>query len=171
MMPVHRQWQSSVLTSASFSNDATLPVLKIPACGENMRFIAEDLGHVAALTLPVCLVPVSRTFPTLDAIVFTVDYIITLQMTVASRHDSDAIALGFQRIYEGLPPDFLEERIWFHVFVTDTEDKAKSLRKLKVQLVEEMGIHVYSTFIDIDELNLVITLDRVDKLKEDIVSR
>ena len=71
MTPVHRQWQSSVLTSASFSNDATLPVLKIPACGENMRFIAEDLGHVAALTLPVCLVPVSRTFPTLDAIVFT----------------------------------------------------------------------------------------------------
>ena len=92
-------------------------------------------------------------------------------MTVASRHDSDANALGFQRIYEGLPPDFLEERIWFHVFVTDTEDKAKSLRKLKVQLVEEMGIHVYSTFIDIDGLNSVITLDRVDKLKEDIVSR
>ena len=146
-------------------------VLKIPACRENMAFLfkAEDLGHIATFTLPVCLVPVSQTFATVDAIVLTKDCVITVQMTVTSRPDAKSI--GFQRIYEGLPSKFLQERIWCHVFLTDTEDKAESLQKLQVEAVEGNGIHVYSAFINMDKLDSIITSDRAEKLKDDIVSR
>jgi hypothetical protein len=148
-----------------------VPVLEIPTCGENMKFISktEDLRHVAGYDLPVCLVPVSQTFPTADAIVLTEEFIITVQMTVASRHDANMI--GFQKIHDGLPSAFREEHIWCHVFLTDTEDKAKSLRKLQVDPVGANGIHIYSTFIDIDKLDSIstTTLDCADTLK--IVSR
>jgi hypothetical protein len=101
----------------------------------------------------------------MDAIVLIKDYVITVQMTVGSRHD--AKRAGFTKVHGGLPPDFLKERTWFHVFVTDTEDKAKLLRKLQVKPVQQKEIRVYSAFIDIDELNPVITFDRADRLKED----
>ena len=146
-------------------------VLEIPACGENMKFIskAEDLRHVAEYDLPVCLVPVSQTFPTADAIVLTWRFIITVQMTVASRHDTSRI--GFQTIHDGLPSAFLEARTWYHVFLTDTEDKAKSLRKQQVDPVGTKAIHVYTAFIDIDKLDSIRTFARADTLRKDIVSR
>ena len=148
-----------------------VPVLEIPVCGENMKFISktEDLRLVAGFDLPVCLVPVPQTFPTADAIVLTEEYIITVQMTVASRHDTNRI--GFQTIHDGLPSAFREAHTWCHVFVTDTEDKAKSLRKLQVDPVGTKGIHVYSAFIDIEKLDLITTFARADTLKKDIVSR
>lgn len=79
------------------------PLLKIPACRDKMEFFtkADDLKNVDQHNLPKCLVPVSQTFPTLDAIVITTNFIITMQMSFFSAHDAKDI--GFQRVYDNLP--------------------------------------------------------------------
>jgi hypothetical protein len=145
--------------------------LKIPACRENMEFFSklEDLKHVGDLKLPFCLVPTSQTFAAVDAIVLTKDNVITVQMTIASRHD--AKGTGLEKIYDGLPSKFLRARTWCHVFLTDTEDKGKLLRREKVADVKTKPIRVYSAFFDLDELDSILTIKRAEELKKVMVSR
>jgi hypothetical protein len=151
------------------------PELKIPACRENMVFFSkpEALNHVDNLKLPFCLVSVSETSAAVVAIVLTEDFVITVQMTIASKHDAKSI--GFEKIYEGLPPKFLEARTWCHVFLTDTEDKAISLREQRlddvVEKLIETPIYFYSAFFNVDELASILTAERAEKLNDDIVSR
>jgi len=155
----------------------TSPLLHIPVCGKNMEFFskaedlkADDLKNVAEHERAKCLVPVSQTFPTLDAIVITHSLVITVQMTLGSKHDAKNI--GFEKVYKYLSSKFLAKRQWCHVFLTDTEDKANSLRSQnRTEIPEKMSIHVYSAFVNMDELDSMLTKERVEKLDNDMVGR
>ncbi|KAH9035027.1 hypothetical protein EDB85DRAFT_951016 [Lactarius pseudohatsudake] len=97
-----------------------LHLLNIPSCGENMVFFsnADDLKDmVDEHERQKCLVPVSATFPTLNAIVITHEFVITVQMSVASGGDADNI--GFEKVYDYLPSTVLAKRQKCHVFLTD----------------------------------------------------
>jgi hypothetical protein len=136
-----------------------------------MRFITKP-ETLHKLNLPFCLVPVFQTFAATDAIVLTEDSIITLQMTVSSKHDAKNV--GFQKIFDGLPAKFLRPRTWRHVFLTDSEDKVKALRNQKLKKndgTEVIDIHIYSAVINIHDWDLIITSDRTDELKEVAISR
>ncbi|KAH9035043.1 hypothetical protein EDB85DRAFT_1889544 [Lactarius pseudohatsudake] len=115
-----------------------------------------------------CLVPVSATFPTLDAIVITHEFVITVQMSVASRGDADNI--GFEKVHDYLPSKVLATRQWCHVFLTDTGDKANLLRRQTLtEIPEKMEIHAYSAFVNIEELDSILTKERVEELIDDMV--
>jgi hypothetical protein len=141
------------------------PLLEIPACGKNMEFFArvEDLKNVGEPESQKCLVPVAQNFPTLDAVILTHKFVITIQITVGSTHD--AKSTGFEKVYKWLPSDFLANRRWCHVFLTDAEDKADSLRGQKLNSVPEgMTIHVYSAFMNVDQCGSILTSPRVEEL-------
>jgi hypothetical protein len=142
--------------------------VEIPACRDRMEFFteAENLKHVDQFNLPKCLVPVSPGFPTLDAIVITADLIITMQVTVASKHSANKE--DFERVYKNLPPAVQHNRTKCHVFVTDSEDKAKSLREQR--LTVPTNISVYSTCVNIDQLDPIVTSSRMEELENEIVS-
>jgi hypothetical protein len=155
------------------------PSLEIPACRDNMQFFfkegdLKDVDEPNTLedhvqhNLPKCLVPVSKTFPTLGAIVITGTSVITLQITVASAHDAEDAEL--QKVYDNLPSTVLNSRRRCHVFVTDTKDKARSLRLQQLTMPTNMDIHVYATFVNVDQLDLITTDRRMDELEDDIVS-
>ncbi|KAI9463713.1 hypothetical protein BJY52DRAFT_1184710 [Lactarius psammicola] len=128
---------------------ATSPHLEIPACPENLEFFPnpEGLKEVKEPERPICWVPTSRTFPSLDAFVLTNDTVITLQMTISRRLDAN------------------ERPRRCHVFITDTDDYAKSLREQNLKEIPK-GTFVYSAVIDINELDSIVTETRVDKLEE-----
>ncbi|KAH9011684.1 hypothetical protein EDB84DRAFT_1647058 [Lactarius hengduanensis] len=150
------------------------PLLSIPACGKNMEFFskAEDLKNmVDEHEHQKCLVPVSatfpKTFPTLDAIVITHKFVITVQMSVASGGDADNI--GFEKVHDYLPLKVLATRQWCHVFLTDTGDKANLLRRQTLtEIPEKMVIHAYSAFVNIEELDSILTKERVEELIDDM---
>jgi hypothetical protein len=68
------------------ASDGSTP-LEIPACRHNMKFFSKptDLKDVDEQNLPKCLVPVHQIFPTLEAIVLTNLFVITIQMTAAPK--------------------------------------------------------------------------------------
>ncbi|KAH9064626.1 hypothetical protein EDB87DRAFT_1598434 [Lactarius vividus] len=146
------------------------PLLTIPSCGKNMEFFskADDLKNmVDEHERRKCLVPVSATFPTLDAIFITHEFVITVQMTIASEHDAKKI--GFEKVYKNLPSSVLAKRQKCHVFLTDTEDKANLLRRqMLTEIPKKLAIHVYSSFVSIEELDPMLTQERVVKLEDDI---
>ena len=52
--------------------------------------------------------PLSRTFPTLNAIVLTDTVVITVQITIALQHDANK--QEFDLIYKNLPPGLLSKQ-------------------------------------------------------------
>lgn len=104
----------------------SLSLLDNPACRENMEDLSEadDLKDMAdEHERRKCLVPVSQTFPTLDAIAITHEFVITVQMSITSGDDAENI--GFKRVYEYLPSKFLAKHQWCHVFLTDADKLVK----------------------------------------------
>jgi len=87
----------------------------------------------------LCLLPVVDNFPTADAIVLTKAHLITIQVTIANSHSANPD--GFTKIGEYIPATVIKTRKWCHVFITDDEKSAKSLRK---PLPQSPGIGVYS---------------------------
>ena len=105
-----------------------------------------------------CLVPVSQDFPNVDAIFLTENFIITIQMTVASTHDANII--GFEKVYQHLPSK------------VKATDKATALREQRLtDLPEKMEIGVYSAVIDIDLCGSILTPERVEELNKYMVRR
>lgn len=150
----------------------SLPLLDIPVCGKNMVFFskASDLKDIDEHECPKCLVSVSQTFPTCDAIVLTNNFVITVQMTTTS--ECNAKNIGFEEVYECLPSKFLDKCQRCHVFLTDTEAKVDLLREQKLmEMPEKMTIHVYSAFFNIDQWDSILTKEHVEELDNDIVSR
>jgi hypothetical protein len=139
-----------------------------------MRYFSEfdELKDVHRDEKRLCMVLVSQTFPTLDAIVITKRSVITVKMTLSHEHDVNPA--GFKKVYDGFSPEFLSRpRERYHVFLTDTMDKAISFRKqwtLKDKLKKEMGINLYSAFIKLEKLDSVMTGERVDELETNRVS-
>ena len=84
-----------------------LCILKIPSFQGNLKFFskAEELKNMGEPGKPICLVPTSRIFPTLNAIVLTNNAVITVQITITLKHDMEE--QEFDLIYRNLPPDLL----------------------------------------------------------------
>jgi len=100
---------------------------------------------------PFSWVPASRTFPSLDAVICTDKRIITIQLTVAPKHTMKP--MGFDLLKDNLPPGFEEARTWCHVFLTDCDKHAESLRKQSHKFAAENHISIYSAVLKISEFS------------------
>ena len=100
---------------------------------------------------PFGWVPASRNFPSIDAVICTKERIITIQVTVSSKQTMKPD--GFERLKRYLPAEFQEPRTWCHVFVTDCDRNAESLRRQHHQVAVDKGIFIYSTVLDISAHN------------------
>ena len=70
-----------------------------------------------------CLIPTSRTFPTLDAVILTSNAIIMVTIMLSPTHDTEEE--GFGVIYQNLLHDLLRTRPnHYHLFITDNETTA-----------------------------------------------
>ncbi|KAH9030506.1 hypothetical protein EDB85DRAFT_2146652 [Lactarius pseudohatsudake] len=151
---------------------ATSPRLDIPACPENMKFFSKssELQNMVESICPICLVPTSLNFPSLDAFILTDDTIITVQITVSSRHSASKV--GFAHVYDNLPRDLKTKRPKrSHVFITDTDVNASRLRGQNLPDIPS-GTHVYSAVLDVDQLDstALVTQTRVSELETARVS-
>ncbi|KAH9053615.1 hypothetical protein EDB87DRAFT_211620 [Lactarius vividus] len=125
---------------------------------------SSELQNMVESKCPICWVPTSLV-PSLYAFILTDDSIITLQITVSSRHS--ASKPGFSRVYDNLPRDLKIKRPKrFHVFITDRDENAKKLREQNLPDIPS-GTLVYSTVLDVDQLDLraLVTQKRVGKLE------
>ncbi|KAH8986501.1 hypothetical protein EDB83DRAFT_2683759 [Lactarius deliciosus] len=124
------------------------PILEIPTCGkEKTTFFGSDNGveNVNWDELPLCLLPTVKNYPTADAIVITEESVITIQVTVSYKHK--AKGTGFTKI-EKLISSHVTRDKWFHVFVTDDDDAAASLRDQYLPEVPQ-DVVIYSAVFDI----------------------
>ncbi|KAH9061048.1 hypothetical protein EDB87DRAFT_475280 [Lactarius vividus] len=123
------------------------PQLEIPACGEKTTFFGSDnaVENVNWDEFPLCLMPAVKNYPTADAIVITDESIITIQVTVSYRHK--ARETGFTKIEKFISSHVTRDK-WFHVFVTDGDRAAASLRDQYLPEVPE-DIVIYSAVFDI----------------------
>ena len=138
----------------------------------NLKFFfkAEELKNIGEPGKPICLVPTSPAFPTLNAIVLTGNAVITVQITIALKHD--AKQEEFDLVYRNLPPDLLAKRPnRYHLFITDKEINAKSLREQDDTQIPN-GTHVYSIAIGVESLDSMtsVTEERMDALEKARVS-
>jgi len=123
----------------------------------------EELKNLAETELPICLVPTSPSFPSLDAVVLTTNSVITVQITIAHYHSAEK--RGFDLIFDNLSRHMLSKRPErYHLFITDEEENAESLREQNLTEIP-MGTRVYSVVVDTDQLD-VITEERVEALEE-----
>ena len=148
------------------------PVLKIQSCKGNQKFFykAEELKDISEPGKSICLVPTSRTFSTLDAVILTSDAVITVQITIALKED--VIEQEFDLIYRNLPSDLLAKRPdRYHVFITDNWVNAESLQEQDHTQIPN-GTLVYSTAISAESLDSKspATEGRVDSLVKSRVS-
>ncbi|KAN0136591.1 hypothetical protein V8E53_005638 [Lactarius tabidus] len=162
MIRVH-SWFS---TSAGYFFETHVTFTPHPTCGDNMEFFSnvDELKNVDKNESRKCWVPASQTFPTCDVIVLTNNFVIT--MTIASKHGAKPSV--FENISKSLPSDFLATRDWCHVFLTDRQHKADSLRRQKLTgIPQKMAIHVYSALVSIEEWDSLLAAERVDKMEND----
>lgn len=161
-----------VLTWLTSSDMASLPCthannkspeLKIPSCWckdtQKICGNLNDLQKMRLNTLPFCFLPSSEPFASVDAIVFTRQFIITIQVTIAQSYDVKEQL--FSEIKKSLPaiPTTLAKRgtkrakplpTWCHVFITDDNDKARRLQNQKLPELPK-GVHIYSTVFDVGQ--------------------
>ena len=151
---------------------ASSPQLQISPCQNNLKFFykAEELKDISEPGGSICLVPTSQTFPTLGAVVLTYNAVITLQITISLKLNANE--QEFDLIYNNLPLDLLAKRRYrYHVFITDKEINAKSLREQNRTQVPN-GTLVYSTAIGVESFGSMapVTEERVDALEKARVS-
>ena len=151
---------------------ANSPPLSISSCYYNLKFFykVEELKDIGESEKPICLVPTSRSFPTLSAVILTNNAVVTLQITIALKHDANEQEIDL--IYKNHPPDLLARRPGrYHVFITDNEVNAKSLREQN-QIQVPNGTLVYSRAISVETLDSAVpaTTALVDILEKARVS-
>jgi hypothetical protein len=143
---------------------------EIPACGEERTVF---FGSLTALkkkvkvvndALPWCFLPTSQTPDAVDAIVFTNKFIITVQVTIAEVHSTNRKC--FDDIEESIR-GIRNKRKWCHVFITDDNCKARSLRGQTLSDLPK-SIFVYSAVFDVGRLD--ITRVHVESFDEKKVS-
>ena len=76
--------------------------------------------------LPATFWPTYQTFPLADAIAFTENEIILIQITVSPRHTFKLADL--QKLKDVIPAEFQQQRRWCLVYVAPDEDTATALR-------------------------------------------
>ncbi|KAH9000664.1 hypothetical protein EDB86DRAFT_3075130 [Lactarius hatsudake] len=127
------------------------PDLQIPACREKQTKVFSSLDalkKVKKKALPLCLLPVSRTLPAVDAIVLTDQFIITVQVTLAYRHSVKKD--GFTQIEESIPAWIMNGCKWRHTFITDDEATAVALRRQTFSDLPK-NIRIYSGVFNVGQ--------------------
>lgn len=123
---------------------------QIPACGENhtVFFASKNFlkENIRAKTLPLLLLPRSTAFPNASAIVLTDEFIITIQVTISDSHAVDGD--GFAIIEDHLPGVTKRLKKWRHVFITDNENTATSLRRQNFSHIPSK-VAIYSAVFDV----------------------
>jgi hypothetical protein len=97
---------------------------------------------------PFGWLPVSQILPSLDAVICTDNNIITIQLAISSAEHT-MIDDGFKLLEHNLPSRFKRTRTWVHVFVTDREETAISLRNQSHEVATQRNILIYSMVLDI----------------------
>lgn len=128
--------------------------LQIPACGKShtvffgsKNALRKDLRAIRGLKeLPLLLLPTSPAFPTADAIVLTEKFIITIQVT--NSDSQTANGAGFAIIEDYLPCVTKRSKKWCHVFITDNENNATSLRSQAFSDLPSK-VQIYSAVFDV----------------------
>jgi hypothetical protein len=155
-------WLASGLGSLHSTPARSSNGLEIPACtkeGQTVLFKRKTaLKNMEVKHFPLCFLPGSQTFPTIDAIILTTKCLITVQVTMSNEHSANTI--GFDEIRESgirnrTATARTKPRCWCHVFVTDEESKAKSLREQTFSNLPE-DIYIYSAVFDIGQSDINI---------------
>jgi hypothetical protein len=117
-------------------------VLEIPACEKERAYFFGSKTALMSLKkaslgkLPVCLLPTSKAFVAVDAIILTKDSIITIQVTISDKHSAKS---GFDDVEEA---GIRKGRSWCHVFITDNDRRAESLRGQTLgDLPKDISLH------------------------------
>ncbi|KAH9074282.1 hypothetical protein EDB83DRAFT_2549740 [Lactarius deliciosus] len=120
-----RMFEGFVLSWLYTNSDLNL---EIPACGEEQTTFFDSKNGLEIVNrdkLPLCLLPTSKDFPTAKAIVITDEFIITIQVITSDRHSAKGSDLA--DIKRLIPPGLGRDK-WRHVFITDDDRRAISLR-------------------------------------------
>jgi hypothetical protein len=142
----------------------SMPNLEIPVCSKDQSIPLTDLNSIRNVPPPFCLLTVPQTCAPVDAIVCSDEVIITVQVTVSSRYQSD-----FERIHAQLSLLFGESRQWCHVFVTADEENANALRyELREGLPTDLNIALFTAVFDLGLLSPI--RERLSELIEERVS-
>ncbi|KAI0290641.1 hypothetical protein B0F90DRAFT_591568 [Multifurca ochricompacta] len=149
-------WLCANSESSRTPAQSASPQLTIPMCqGCCMLSSKEqhDLGDLNDRETPFCVIPVSKAFPSVDAMIITDNHIITIQVTVASKHSVKST--GFLQIVNKFPKGFQMFRKWCHVFVTDRAKNAASLlttwTERDLELDGDINIPIYSAVLDVND--------------------
>ncbi|KAH9003516.1 hypothetical protein EDB86DRAFT_2373479 [Lactarius hatsudake] len=132
------------------------PDLQIPACGKKQTTYFSSLTalkEVEVDNLPLCLLPTPQTPIAVDAIIFTDKFIITIQVTIHYKHSVKGCDLAY--ITESIPPGVRKDRDWCHVFVTNNDNRAYSLRRHTLGGLPE-NIRVFSTVFDVCRSDIAV---------------
>ncbi|KAH9000665.1 hypothetical protein EDB86DRAFT_2905474 [Lactarius hatsudake] len=127
------------------------PDLQVPMCGKQTTFISSltALDKVKMDKLPWCLLPTSPSFTTVDAIIFTDQFIIMVQVTISDKCGTKRS--DFVDIEEFIPPHIRKDRKWRHVLITNDEDNAASLRCRTAHTLSDLpkSTRIYSGVFDV----------------------
>jgi hypothetical protein len=96
---------------------------------------------------PFAWIPASRSDASFDAVICTDTHIITIQVTVAAKHDIKD--KGLESLTNNLPPGFQKDRSWCHVFVTDRNDAAAKLGGKNYPVPDKMKILIHTAVLNI----------------------
>jgi hypothetical protein len=144
--------------------------VQLPACGEKQTAYFRDLDALNKMkvdSFPFCLLPRYSSLLTPDAIIITDQFIITVQVTISRTPRHSARQGGFTAITDSLSTCVRDGRDWSHVFITDEEWKARSLRGQKLSGLPD-NIRVYSGVYDVGQRDIIS--ERSWELDEDNVS-
>ncbi|KAH9034727.1 hypothetical protein EDB85DRAFT_979997 [Lactarius pseudohatsudake] len=146
---------SKPLPCIAAESGPSTPGLEIPVSRRERSFAinsAVSLKEADEHTALFRLIPTSQNFPAFDAIVCSQDSFFTIQVTISSTHSANLD--DFENIRREVPSSFLKSRKWYHVFVTNNQIKAESLRnKTRKDLPGE--IVVCSAVFDVDQLGSI----------------
>ena len=160
-------WKSPKLQCSAAPGTSPPEFSILPTC-DNVYQITKILSLKSAndLQTPFGWLPILESFTFADAIICTDKYIITIKVTGSSTIKIDRI--GFNRMKNNLPSQFLANRKWIHVFVTDDEDKAIRLQIQQFKFLTEKDIAIYHTVLDIHQVDL--SMEDLRRAKEARVS-
>ncbi|KAH9035824.1 hypothetical protein EDB84DRAFT_1210466 [Lactarius hengduanensis] len=132
------------------------PDLQIPACDKKQTTYFSSLTalkEVEVDNLPLCLLPTPQTPIAVDAIILTDKFIITIQVTIDYEHSVKGRDLA--DIKESIQPGVREDRDWCHVFVTNNDNRAYSLRLQTLGDLPE-NIRVFSSVFDVCRSDIAV---------------
>jgi hypothetical protein len=137
------------------------PQLTVSACGwkgtQKICGSLNDLQKTTVDTLPLCFLPSASV----DAIIFTEHFIITIQIT--NSRSQNTKKRFFSDIKKNLPTititpgkkakQYVKPPTWCHVFITDHEKKTRALRHQKLTELPR-DVHPYSAVFDVDQFKV-----------------